>query len=500
MPRGTGMFAWVGLANASLTGVYLSKEGNFGATFLGWKMLIEPYFFINGENSEYSPIPQSNGFGGTLSHTLGERGFIKFYSNYSDDKIGIRSTIPSYDGYLNSNSKSYFANLKISVSPSTTTLLDAGISFSLYKRNQSYGVLDTKSEDIYSKFRVDFKKQVTDKIDINTGAEYEYNGIDFYGTVPENSYNLRLNAPSLFFDTNNKSGRIGAYIESEVRVTDDFFLIPGIRSDYHTLSKNISFDPRISAGYNISDYNVLRGAFGFYHQYPDIEDYSRSNENSLKPERALHYILGYEFNKDGDFIFRVESYYKDYENLVLLDTNDYLYKSLGNGVAKGVDVFLKTKIENKFTGWISYAYTDSKRMQYSANSETSADYDITHSLSVVGSYNMFEDLTAGVIYKISTGRPYTPVVGSYYDPVQDLYVPIYAEINNGRFPTYQRVDMNLQHFFSLFNRFAIVVVSVNNIFNQKNLYDYTYNFNYSVQKGIISNNRRSIFVGFGLQM
>ena len=113
---------------------------------------------------------------------------------------------------------------------------------------------------------------------------------------------------------------------------------------------------------------------------------------------------------------------------------------------------------------------------------------------------MFEDLTAGVIYKISTGRPYTPVVGSYYDPVQDLYVPIYAEINNGRFPTYQRVDMNLQHFFSLFNRFAIVVVSVNNIFNQKNLYDYTYNFNYSVQKGIISNNRRSVYVGFGLQM
>ena len=114
-------------------------------------------------------------------------------------------------------------------------------------------------------------------------------------------------------------------------------------------------------GYKISNNNVLRGAFGIYHQYPNINDYYRTIDNSLNPERALHYILGYEFNEDGKIIFRIESYYKDYDNLVLLDTNDYLYKSSGNGTAKGVDVFFKVKVANKFTSWVSYAYTDSKR-------------------------------------------------------------------------------------------------------------------------------------------
>ena len=179
MPQGTGIFAWVGLANASLAGVYLSNDGNFGATFSGGKLFLEPYFFVNGENSEYSPIPQSNVFGGTLSYKVGDRGFIKFYGNYSDDKIGIRNNSPSYDGFFNSKSKSYFSNLKLSISPSTSTLLDAGFSFSLYGRDQNYGVLNISSEDIYSKFRIDFKKQVSDKIDINTGAEYEYNSTDF---------------------------------------------------------------------------------------------------------------------------------------------------------------------------------------------------------------------------------------------------------------------------------------------------------------------------------
>lgn len=500
MPQGTGMFAWVGLANASLAGVYLSNDGNFGATFSGGKLFLEPYFFVNGENSEYSPIPQSNVFGGTLSQKLGDRGFIKFYGNYSDDKIGIRNISPSYDGFFNSKSKSYFSNLKLSISPSTSTLLDAGLSFSLYERDQNYGILNINSEDIYSKFRIDFKKQVSDNIDINTGAEYEYNSTNFSGAVPENSYNLRLNAPSLYFDTNEKTSRVGGYVESEIRVTDNFFVIPGIRSDYHTLSKEVSFDPRISMGYKISKNNVLRGAFGIYHQYPNINDYYRTIDNGLNPESAMHYILGYEFNEDGKIIFRVESYYKDYKILVLLDTNDYLYKSSGNGTAKGIDVFLKVKIDNKFTGWISYAYTDSKRKQYEAHSETSADYDITHNVSVVASYNIFDDLTAGATYKISTGKPFTPVVGSYYEPVQNLYVPIYAEINSDRFPKYQRVDLNLQHIFSLLGRFAVVAVAVNNIFNQKNLYDYTYNFDYTLRKEIISNNRRSFYVGIGLQM
>ncbi|MDQ3193380.1 MAG: TonB-dependent receptor [Bacteroidota bacterium] len=500
MPQGSGMFAWLGLANASLSGVYLSKNRNFGATFDIGKLFLEPYFAINGKHSEFSPIPQSNNGGGTLSFKLGTTGNLKFYANYSDDKVGIQSATPSFEGYFNSRSKSIFTNGKLMVAPSSSTLINAGISFSLYEKRSGFGILDSKEKDIYSKGRVDFTKQVSSKVDINSGIEYEYNAYEVNGTVPEFFYDLRIDAPSIQLDTTANTGRIGGYTEAQIRVGEKFFVIPGARTDYHTLSKKISFDPRISFGYQFSKFNALRGAVGMYHQYPKLSNYFRAENNDLKAEDAMHYILGYEFNKEGNYIFRVEGYFKKYSNLVLLENGESFYNSQGEGSVKGVDVFLKAKIKNKFTGWISYAYSDSKRKQYETRFLAPANFDIPHTLSVVGSYNLTDQIVFGVTYKLSTGKPYTAVTGSTFIPSLNVYKPIYAGTNGARFPTYRRVDMNAQHIFALFGKFAVAVISVNNVLNQKNIYDYTYNADYTQRLEIQTNNRRSVYLGLGLQL
>lgn len=499
MPQGNGMFAWLGLANASLSGVFLSKDGKLGATFSGGKLFLQPYFAINGEYSEYSPIPQSNSFGGTVSYKLGTSSNIKAYANYSDDNVGIRNASPTYDGFYESSSKSYFSNIKLITGLDNSTVLNAGISFSKYDKDYKYGVLNSNDKTTYAKGRADITRQFSNMVELNTGIEYEYDGYDVNGIFPQYEYNIRTDAPSLSIDTVQSTGRVGIYAETQIKPDERFFIIPGVRSDYHTLSGKVSFDPRLSFGYRIAENNVVRGAFGFYHQYPGLEDYLRSADNDLDAQNAIHYILGYEFNKENKFIFRVEGYYKDYSNLVLTDRRNFLYESEGEGNVKGVDVFFKTKIDNKFTGWVSYAFTDSKRKQYDAVSLVPANFDITHNMSIVGSYNATDELVLGLAYKVSTGKPYTPVTGSEFDAVQNAYRPLYASKNSGRFPTYMTLDMNAQYIFSLFGRFAVGVVAVNNIFNRKNLYGYTYNFDYSERKEIYSNNRRSFYAGLGLQ-
>ncbi|MBK6771744.1 MAG: hypothetical protein IPG78_06395, partial [Ignavibacteria bacterium] len=84
-------------------------------------------------------------------------------------------------------------------------------------------------------------------------------------------------------------------------------------------------------------------------------------------------------------------YYKDYNNLVLTDRNDFYYRSSGEGNVKGVDVFFKTKISNKFTGWISYAFSDSKK-QFDSQNLVPSNYDITNNISLVGSYNLTDQI------------------------------------------------------------------------------------------------------------
>jgi outer membrane receptor for ferrienterochelin and colicin len=337
-------------------------------------------------------------------------------------------------------------------------------------------------------------------MDINAGLEYEYNETKIEGVAPQYSYNIRPEAPSIDVNSSAHSGRLGAYAETQMRISENFFVISGLRTDYHTLSKKVSFDPRLSTGYQLAKYNVVRAAIGMYHQYPAPQNYLGAINYDLKPENAIHYILGYEYNKEGDIIFRVETYYKDYGNLVALDPSDFKYKSFGSGFAKGVDVFLKYKYLQKFTGWISYAYSDSKRRQYDALTQTSADYDITHNLSFTGSYNLTDAINIGATYRISTGRPYTPVTSATFVPSMNVYEPVYAEKNSERFPTYTRLDLSVQYITALMNRFCVMFVAFNNVLDIRNLYGYTYNTDYTQKIDVRSNNKRVVWFGIGMQL
>ena len=501
MPQGTGAFLWLGLANVGLSGVFLSNDKKLGATVDIGQTILDPYFRLNGYLLDrYNPIPLARGVGGTLSYKPNEKSNIKAIFDYSEDRIGIRNTSPSYDGYFNSRANTIFYNLKYSAGIGSKTYLSAGLSLSHHKDEISYGILNNDVKELYSKFRLDMTNQLSKKVDLNFGGEYEYDEDKFIGKVPSLSYNLRLDAPFIDINSSSHTGRIGGYVEAQIKPFKTFFTIAGIRTDYHTLSKNSAVDPRLSLGWKFAKDHILRGTVGIYHQFPRLEYYAQASNFALKPEQATHYILGYEFNKsEGLFLFRVEGYYKDYKNLVIRDPNSFLYSTVGKGAAKGVDVFIKSRVTNKYSTWISYAYTDSKRRQYEAKTEVSANYDITHNLTFVGSYNVTDNITTGLTYRISTGKPYTPVNGSIYDSTYNVYEPIYSKTNSGRFPTYQRMDINFQYFFSLFGRFAIAVFQINNLLNQKNLYDYTYNFDYSERKEIITTNKRQFYLGLGVQ-
>lgn len=500
-PQGTGAFAWLGLANIGLSGVYLSKNKNFGATVDIGQTILEPYFKINGYLTErYDPIPLARGIGGSLSYKPSTSSNIKFVFDYSQDKIGVRNTGPSYDGFFNSGSKTVFSNIKYSAGLGSKIYMSMGLSYSNHKDDILYGILDTKTNQMYSKYRLDFTYQLSKKVDINTGGEYEYNEDTFDGRVPQLSYNIRTEAP--YFDLNNLShtGRVGGYVEAQIKPFKTFFTIAGLRTDYHTLSKKTVADPRLSLGWKFSKNNIVRGALGIYHQFPNLEYYAQSENFNLKPEEATHYILGYEYNlNEGLFLFRVEGYYKDYRDLVIRDPNNFFYTSGGKGIAKGVDVFIKSSVTNKYTSWISYAYTDSKRKQYDAVNETSANYDITHNLTFVASYNITDAIVTGLTYRVSTGKPYTPITGGIFDSTYNLYQPVYAGTNSGRFPAYHRLDINFQYIFSLFGRFAVAVFQINNLLNNKNLYDYTYNADYTERKEIITTNKRQFYMGLGVQ-
>ncbi len=499
-PNSSGAFLWAGLTGVNLSGQYVSSNRKFGATIDGGVSVIRPYFLFNGITTDYSPDPSANTLGGTLTFKTSASGLLKIYANYNDDKIGIRSISPSYNGYFNGSTNNFFSNIKYSFAPSSISLLNTSISINSIKTKNKYGVLDNTTTENYAKLRSDFGIPLSTQINFDAGAELEYSENKASGTYPVYFYNLNPDALSYKLNAMQHTSRIGGYAEVSSRMIKNFLLQTGIRSDYYTLSGKSIIDPRLSMVYRLSQTLFLKGAAGIYRQDPSLQYYSQMNTTGLSPEKAVHYILGFEFNSENDYILRVESYYKKYSNLITYNPLNYGISTDGEGTAKGIDVFLKARYKSAINGWISYSAVDSKRSASPVSGEFPADYDITHTLSVVANFRFTSELTLGLTYRYATGKPYTPITGSIPDTTQNVYIPLYAGYNSGRFPEYHRFDASIQYIFRLFNRIAVGVISVMNIFNNKNIYEYTYNRDYSQRRTVYTNSVREVYLGFGFYL
>jgi hypothetical protein len=127
----------------------------------------------------------------------------------------------------------------------------------------------------------------------------------------------------------------------------------------------------------------------------------------------------------------------------------------------------------------------------------SSDYNITHNLSLVLKYNITQSIQVGLNYKYATGKPFTPVIGAKFISYQNIYEPVYGNNNSERLPSYQRLDLRITYLTQLFNNyFSIFYVEGLNILNINNIFDYSYNFDYSNKKKVTSYfGRRMLVLG-----
>src|SRR5206468_7654575 len=102
--------------------------------------------------------------------------------------------------------------------------------------------------------------------------------------------------------------------------------------------------------------------------------------------KATHYIINYQ-KSSTERIFRVEAFYKKYEDLVKSYPVSYyysLYNNNGTGYAKGIEFFWRDKKSIKnFDYWVSYSYLDTKRDYLNYPTELHPDFAANHTASVV---------------------------------------------------------------------------------------------------------------------
>lgn len=261
----------------------------------------------------------------------------------------------------------------------------------------------------------------------------------------------------------------------------DAFLIEGSQITPHVLGMTPigfshfewSFDPRLNLVYHPFKRLSWIGSVGIYHQPPESEELSVVFGNpTLSLSRAIHYSLGSSLKLTGTLSAEVVGFYKQMDDLIVRNQlpTPPLARALtqdGIGRSYGGQIMLRQELVKGFMGWITYSLSRSERRDHPEEAYRLFDYDQTHVLGLVSSYE-YKGWIVGARFRYTTGMPRTPVIGTIYDARGDQYQPLFGDHNSLRIPDFIQLDLRLERTLVLRQLALNIFIDAQNVTNRKN--------------------------------
>ncbi len=297
--------------------------------------------------------------------------------------------------------------------------------------------------------------------------------------------------------TREKAVETAAYISSEHKLTNSLTLTYGMRyslfltlgardvrtyrtdapksegtvvgvrkyTDNELIQTYQGLEPRLGLRWQLNKVSSVKASYARNRQYihlisnttaPLPIDIWKASDTHVQPLVSDQVALGYFRNFSGNkYEFSAEVYYKymqnlvDYKNGADLLVNQHLETELlrGDGRAYGLELMMK-KSKGAFTGWLSYTLARTERLVNGPFAEERinngqyypADYDKTHNVTLVASYQVNKRFSLSANFVYSTGRPFTLPDAKYLYDNQTIID--YSGRNQNRIPDNHRLDLS----------------------------------------------------------
>ncbi len=297
-------------------------------------------------------------------------------------------------------------------------------------------------------------------------------------------------------DLKEKPYLLSAYIQDLWQIRPQSSLRLGARSDYFSEGGRMNVEPRIAFSEQLNPEVRLKVAGGYYHQYLQLvttEAFSGGDfwvplDKTVDAGRSWQGAVGLEWEPSRRYQFTIEGYYRDLENLVVLDnrvsgdtdntTSEDVFVSGGTGYATGVEMFLQRRT-GALTGWVGYTLAWTRRTfpELNQGKEFPPKYDRRNDLSFVASYKLGRwKFGANLVY--GTGQAFTPASGRFFlrSPATGIFEQrvLPADRNSARLLPYHRMDFSIKRKVGIFGSDAELYLQVFNIYNRRNEWFITY--------------------------
>ena len=414
---------------------------------------LAPYQVAIKQNVDWNKPFQSLS-GETVYRYNFNNGFLKLYAAFDSSKFDInqensntpqkiRVELNNTNFYFNSSYKGVFGS---------NWQITSGLSYGYSKNKIKLDVDNVANYENAAHLKLKLKKSFSDRVKLSFGADY-------FVTKFDEEYNPK-NGSSAILGYNSIIAAV--FTEADIFFSKKIVAKVGFRASNNQLLDEIAIAPRISLAYKIAKSSQISMAYGDFTQTPNVDYIKYSKFHQFESEKSSHYILNYQYNKNGKTLI-AEAYYKDYSNLVKYDTPTIQYNSIFNnsgfGYAKGVDLFWRdgTTFKN-LEYWISYSYIDSERDYKNFPTQATPSFIANNSLSVVTKYWISDwKSQIGFTNSFSTGRPYNN--------------PNETQFMNGKTKSYNNLSFNWAY---LLSQQKILYFSVSNVLGAQNVYGYDY--------------------------
>ncbi len=343
-----------------------------------------------------------------------------------------------------------------------------------------------------------------------SGFKTEFNAVNSVGRV---------------VSQDNNTTEIGAYVD--YRINRGILVInPSFRAQYYASLGDFSPEPRLGMKVNVNEDFRIKAAGGVYSQNviaansdrdvvnlfygflsgPDnlqdeiITESGEVRDRTHSLQKATHAILGFEQDLGKHVSINLEGYYKWFTQLTNINRNkiydedggqnsdkpDILKKDfiIETGSAKGVDVVTKYTTDRLYV-WFVYSLGKVDRWN-GVDATYSPVFDRRHNINLVTTYFLDDDHNWEIDFRwnFGTGLPFTQTQGYYQNidfsqgigtdvttaNTDDLSV-IYSDLNEGRLPTYHRLDISVKRTIKLSDKSKMEInASVTNAYSRKNVF------------------------------
>ncbi len=225
-----------------------------------------------------------------------------------------------------------------------------------------------------------------------------------------------------------------------------------------TVANYGGLEPRLNIRYELKDASSIKISVARTYQYLHLVSNNGStlptdvwspSSALVRPQEAWQYSGGY-FRNFGNNTFEtsIEGYYKTMNNLVeyragytpnnIRDVDyDFVF---GSGKSYGTELFIN-KIKGKWTGWIGYTLSWTKRNFKALNNGEDfwAKYDQRHNVSFVNSYELNKKWSFSAVFVFGSGSRVTLPTELYY--IDQTIIQNFGKLNNYSIPPYHRLDL-----------------------------------------------------------